>query len=172
MHDKTSSSDKIAIKLNGKTVYSDMADTIDANSSSAQFNVTITLKDKDGNIKHEKKVHNLVTQAGKNAIADQVLASPTLAKAGWMAVGTGTPAATLLGAEISRVALTSKTRSGSVLTFQGDWGAGVATGAITEAGIFDVVTANTVNMWASQNFSVINKSSTDTLSIVWTLTLS
>jgi hypothetical protein len=87
-----------------------------------------------------------------------------------MAIGTGSPAATLLGAEIDRNALTSKTRSGAVVTMVGDWAAGDGTGAITEAGIFDVVTANTVNMWASQSFAVINKLAADTLSISWTLT--
>jgi hypothetical protein len=95
-----------------------------------------------------------------------------LAKVSWMAVGTGTPAATLLGTELDRNALTSKTRSGAVLTMVGDWAAGDATGAITEAGLFDVVTANTVNMWCSSSFSVINKGASDTLKITWTITIS
>ena len=132
----------------------------------------ITLKDAEGNIKDFRHIDNAVTTAGKYGIADQLLATPTLAKPGWMAIGTGSPAATLLGAEISRVALTSKTRTNAVVTMVGDWGAGVGTGAITEAGIFDVVTANTVNMWNSSSFSVINKGASDTLSISWTLTIS
>lgn len=41
----------------------------------------------------------LLTTAGKNGVANQILAAPTLAKMGWMAIGTGTPTATLLGAE-------------------------------------------------------------------------
>lgn len=133
-------------------------------------NVHIVLYDPDGVIKDERFIHNTVTSAGKAGAADQLLAAPTLAKPGWMAIGTGAPAATLLGAEISRVAFTSKLRSTNVVTMVGDWAAGVGTGAITEAGIFDVVTANTVNMWASQSFAVINKLAADTLSISWTLT--
>ena len=133
-------------------------------------NVHIILRGPDGEIKDERFVKNTVTTAGKAGAADQMLAAPTLVKPGWMAIGTGTPAATLLGTEISRVALTSKTRSGAVVTMQGDWAAGTGTGAITEAGVFDVVTANTVNMWASQSFAVINKAAGDTLSISWTLT--
>lgn len=134
-------------------------------------NMHLVLKDKDGNVKDERYVHNTVTTAGKNAIADQILAAPTLVKMGWMAVGTGTPAATLLGAEIARVAFTSKLRSGAVVTVVGDYPAGTGTGAITEAGTFDVVTANTVNMWMSASFAVINKLAADTLSISWTLTV-
>ncbi|MET3349023.1 UNVERIFIED_ORG: hypothetical protein ABID57_000692 [Arthrobacter sp. UYEF1] len=134
-------------------------------------NMHLVLRDENGNIKDERRVHNTVTTAGKNAIADQVLASPTLVKMGWMAIGTGSPAATLLGAEVARVAFTSKTRSGAVVTVVGDYAAGTGTGAITEAGTFDVVTANTVNMWMSASFSVINKGASDTLSISWTLTI-
>jgi hypothetical protein len=131
--------------------------------------ITLTLRGPDGKLKQVVKA-NTVTSAGKAGAADQILASPTLAKPGWMAVGTGSPAATLLGTEIDRNALTSKTRSTNVVTFVGDWAAGDATGAITEAGVFDVVTANTVNMWLSASFAVINKGASDTLNISWTLT--
>lgn len=126
----------------------------------------------DGLLKAFRDIDNTVTTAGKNGAADQILASPTLAKPGWMEVGTGTPTATLLGAYItsSRVALTSKTRSTNVVTMVGDWAAGVGTGAITEAGTFDVVTENTVNMWLSASFAVVNKGANDTLKITWTLT--
>lgn len=137
---------------------------------SIESNVHIKLFGPDGKLKDERKIHNTVTTAGKNGAADQILAAPTLPKPGWMAIGTGSPAATLLGTEIDRNALTSKTRSGAVVTMVGDWAAGDGTGAITEAGVFDVVTANTVNMWMSASFSVINKGAADTLSISWTLT--
>jgi hypothetical protein len=132
-------------------------------------NVTIVLRGPDGKIK-EERVANTVTSSGKNGCADQLLASPTIAKPGWMAVGTGTPAATLLGAEIDRNALTSKTRSTNVVTFIGDWAAGDATGALTEAGVFNVATSNTVDMYVSASFSVVNKGAGDTLQISWTLT--
>lgn len=134
-------------------------------------NVHIVLRGPEGEIKDERFIKNTVTTAGKAGVADQILGSPTLTKMGWMAIGTGSPAATLLGAEISRVAFTSKTRSGAVVTVVGDWAAGVGTGAITEAGTFDVVTANTVNMWMSNSFAAINKLAGDTLSISWTLTI-
>ncbi len=133
-------------------------------------NMHAVLRGPDGQIKEERHVHNTMTDAGKYGIIDQFLAAPTLAKVGWMAVGTGAPAATLLGTEVDRNALTSKTRVNAVATMVGDWAAGDATAAITEAGLFDVVTANTVNMWCSASFSVINKGAADTLSISWTIT--
>jgi hypothetical protein len=173
LHDKTNTSDSVEISKNGELAHSSVVDGVDVNSRHLKYNMHLVLRDKDGNIKDERFLHNTVTTAGKNAIADQILASPTLAKPGWMAIGTGSPAATLLGTEISRVALTSKTRgANAIITFVGDWAAGSGTGALTEAGIFDVVTANTVNMWASQSFSVINKGALDVLSISWTLTIS
>ena len=100
-------------------------------------NVHIVLRGPDGKIKDERRIKNTVTTAGKNGAADQVLASPTLGKPTHMAIGTGTGGTTSLTTELDRNALTSKTRSGAVVTMQGDWAAGDGTGAITEAGIFD-----------------------------------
>jgi len=134
-------------------------------------NVVIVLRGPDGKIK-EVRTANTVTTAGKNGSADQLLAAPSIAKPGWMAIGTGTPSATLLGAEIDRNALTSKTRATNVVTMVGDWAAGDGTGALTEAGIFNIVTANTVDMYVSASFAVVNKLAADTLSITWTLTFS
>ena len=115
-----------------------------------------------------RDIHNTITTAAKAGAADQVLASPTLAKPTHMAVGTSTPAANALGIELDRNILTSKTRSTNVVTMVGDWLAGDGTGAITEAGTFDDPTVG--NMWMSSSFSVINKGASDTLSISWTLT--
>lgn len=125
---------------------------------------------RDGVVVDERKIHNTVTTAGKNGIADQILASPSLNKPTHMAVGTGTPSGTALGTENDRNALSSKTRSGAVVTMVGDWAAGDATAALTEAGVFDA--ASTGNMWLSTSFSVINKGANDTLQISWTLTIS
>jgi hypothetical protein len=136
-----------------------------------EVNMRLELFDKYGNKKDERFVHNTVTSAGKAGLLDQSLASPTLAKAGWMAVGTGSPGATLLGAEVARVVFDSKTRSTNVLTMITTFPAGTATGAITEEGLFDVVTANTVNMWCSSSFSVVNKGASDVLVITHTLTV-
>lgn len=130
--------------------------------------LTLVLRGPDGKIK-TKRVVNTVTTAGKNGIADQILAAPTLGKPTHMAIGTGTPGASALGTELDRNALTSKNRSGAVVTMVGDWAAGDGTGAITEAGTFDAGAAG--NMWMSASFSVVNKAAADTLSISWTLTV-
>lgn len=136
-------------------------------------NCVIKLFDKNGKLKDIRKTHNTVTTAGKNGIADQILASPTLPKIGWCELGTGTGGTTLLNLYIagSRNAFTSKTRNGAIITTVTDWAAGDGTGAITEAGLFDVVTENTVNMWCYQTFAVINKGADDTLQMTWTLTV-
>lgn len=133
-------------------------------------NCDIVLRDSKGKIKDRRFIHNTVTTQGKYGAADQVIASPTLTKPTHMAVGTGSPAANALGTETDRNALTSKTRSNTVVTMVGDWAAGDATAALTEAGIFDA--ASTGNMWVSATFSAINKGASDTLTITWTLTFS
>lgn len=143
---------------------------IQLNSGEVLVTTRIVLRDSRGRIKARRVLHNTVTTAGKNGAADQVLASPSLNKPTHMAIGTGSPTGTALGTELDRNALTSKTRSGAVVTMVGDWAAGDGTGAITEAGVFDA--ASTGNMWMSQSFSVINKGAADTLSISWTLTFS
>lgn len=130
-------------------------------------NMKLVLRGPDGTVK-ETRVANTVTTAGKNGAADQLLASPTLGKPTHMAIGTGTPSATALGTELDRNALTSKTRSGAVVTMVGDWAAGDGTGALTEAGVFDAASAG--NMWLSASFAVVNKGANDTLQITWTLT--
>ena len=154
--------DKVSIDT-GKVINSNL---------SCEFNMDIRLYDKDGNLKDSRLVHNTTTSAAKYGIMDQVLDITSLSKPGWMELGTGSPAATLLGAYIagSRTAFTSKTRLNNVVTMSTLFVAGVGTGAITEAGIFDVVTQNTVNMWCSASFAVINKGASDTLTITWTLT--
>jgi len=135
-----------------------------------EVNINIRVFDKDGNLKSESNTHNTVTTAGLYGAADQILASPSLSKMGWMAIGTGSPAATLLGSENARVAFDSKTRNNAVVTVVATFAAGVGTGTITEAGTFDVVTANTVNMWMSATGFSHTKGASDSLVITWTLT--
>ncbi len=135
-------------------------------------NVSIMLRDDRGRIKARRVIHNTVPANGLAHVADQLSATPGQAAMGWMAIGTGTPTATLLGTELDRNALTSYTDAGAVVTYIGDWAAGDGTGAITEAGVFNVVTANTITMLMSSSFAAINKGASDTLKITWTLTLS
>lgn len=137
--------------------------------------VLVELFDKNGNRTEVRAMDNLIVTVGKNLVADNLLASPTLGKPTHMELGTGTvaPAAgdTALGTVIasSRVALTSKTRAANVVTLVGDWAAGTATNtAISEAGVFDAATAG--NMPSRATFTAINKGASDTLKITWTYT--
>lgn len=129
---------------------------------------TIEVRGPDGVLK-QRFVKNTVTTAGKQGVADQILASPSLSKMTHMAIGTGTPSSTALGTELDRNAFTSKTRSGAVVTVVGDWAAGDGTGTLTEAGTFDASSSG--NMWMSTTYAV-TKAAADTLKITWTLTVS
>src|SRR3972149_158301 len=141
-------------------------------TTNVKVNVHLVLRDGDGRFKARRVIHNTVPANGLAHIADQLSSAPGQAAMGWMAVGTGTPSATLLGVEVDRNALTSRIDSGAVVTYVGDWAAGDATAVITEAGIFNVVTANTITMLASASFAAFNKLANDTLQITWTLTFS
>lgn len=145
-------------------------DSVHANSMDLAYTMKAVLRDSKGQIKQEEAVHNAVTTAGRNAIADQLLASPSLGKPTHMGIGTGTPGANALGSELDRNPLTSKTRSGAVVTMVCNWSAGDGTGAITEAAVFDA--ASSGNALLTTSFSVINKAANDTLEITWTLTIS
>lgn len=129
----------------------------------------------DGAVKEEHDLgYNLITTNGKNGIADQLLAAPSIGKETHMGIGTGTVAPTAadtaLGTEVgTRQAFTTKTRSNNIVTHVGTFGAGVGTGAITEAGIFNAATVGT--MFSRITFSAINKGASDTLELTWTYTI-
>jgi hypothetical protein len=135
-------------------------------------NVKIELFSEKGELKEVREIHNVLTDAGVYGIMDQVLASPTLVKMGWMELGTGTGGTTKLNAYVasSKVAFTSKTRTNKVVTVVGTFPAGTGTGTITEAGTFDAVTQNAIDMWMYASFTAIAKGANDTLTITWTLT--
>jgi len=135
-------------------------------------NVRLDLYDQNGNLKESHLHHNAVTTAGIYGIMDQFLAYPSLSKPTHMELGTSTGGTTKLAAYISgsRVAFTSKTRTSNVVTIVADFGAGVATTTITEAGIFDSATQDAGNMWAYLSTLSITKGALDTLTVTWTFT--
>ena len=127
-------------------------------------------------LKDVREVWNTVTVLGHKMAADQLLAAPAVVTPGWMEVGTGTGQDlndSILAAYIagSRTALDSKTRgANAIITMVCTLGAGVGTGAITEAGVFNVVTQNTTDLICYADFAAINKLAADSLVITWTLT--
>lgn len=131
----------------------------------------------DGVLKTVMEFPNLVVTAGKNVIADRLgKSTPTKGVMTHMALGTSStaPAAgdTTLGAEIagSRVALTSTTVTGNAVQYVATFGAGVGTGAVVEAGLFNASSAG--DMLCRTTFSVINKGASDTMTVTWTVTAS
>eukprot|EP00919_Chromeraceae_sp_WS-2016_P057061 GHVR01135347.1.p1 GENE.GHVR01135347.1~~GHVR01135347.1.p1 ORF type:complete len:149 (+),score=5.31 GHVR01135347.1:11-457(+) len=135
--------------------------------------VFITVKDKDGNIKEERHEKNLVVSAGLNFICDR-MKDTTNAVMSHMGLGSGTTAAaagqtdlvSLLG---SREALDSTTVLNNTITYVSSFEAGDATGAVTEAGIFNASTGST--MLCRVVFGTITKSADDTMSVTWVITL-
>ncbi len=93
-----------------------------------------------------------------------------------MTVGTGTtPAAagdTTLETEIAgaRTALTSTTVAANQVTYVSSFGAGVGTGAITEAGVLNAASGGT--LLCRTVFPVVNKQAGDSMTITWTVTVS
>lgn len=142
--------------------------------------VEIKLWGSDGNIKDHRiiKDHrvfpNTVTTFGDKLVADRMsdagITAPT-----HIGVGTGTGGgvgSNSLVTQLDRNALTSTTQGTGAndndVIYVGDWAAGDATGAITEAGIFNA--ASGPGMFVYSSFSAVNKAAGDTLQINWTVT--
>ena len=134
--------------------------------------VQICVFDKDGNVKDERKINNLVVTTGKNFIASRMVGTPTAMS--HMAIGAGTTAAdaanTALESELGRVSLTSGTSTGAVVTYVATFGAGTGTGAVTEAGILNAGSGGT--LLCRSTFAVVNKGADDGMSITWQITVS
>ena len=136
--------------------------------------VRFELRDEHGVLKEERFVDNLVVTVGKTHIATRMVGT-TQAVMGWIEVGTNNtaPAAgdTTLNTAVggSRTAMSSYSNAGAVVTAVATLGAGVGTGALVEAGIFNASSAGT--MLCRTIFSVINKAAGDSLTITWTVTV-
>jgi len=138
--------------------------------------VVFKLFDKDGNLKDERHIENLVVTTGLNHIAGRMATTGIPNQMSHMALGEGvvSPALgnTALGSQLGRVSLTTAggTPSGATVTYAATFPAGTATGAVTEAGIFNNSTGGT--MLCRTTFSVINKGSADALAVTWEVTIS
>ena len=136
--------------------------------------LTIVKTNSEGVIVDKRHIPNLVVTAGKDHIISRMIGTP-VGVMSHMGVGTGivAPAAgdTALGTALgARIALTSATQASNVITYVATFGAGVSTGGITEAGIFNALTAGT--MLCRTSFSVVNKAAGDSIVITWVVTIS
>ena len=135
--------------------------------------LNIVVRDKNGNIKEERIEKNLIVTVGLTFICSRM----TAASAGvmsHMALGSGTTAVaagqtdlvSILG---SREVLDSTTPSTNTVIYVSSFEAGDATGAVTEAGIFNASSSGT--RLCRTVFPVVNKQADDTMSVTWTITL-
>lgn len=138
--------------------------------------VSIEIYSPDGKLKDKVNIPNLVVQTGRNYIASRMNDTAQTTVMSHMAVGSGSTAATLgdtvLGTELTRVALDSDNTVDNVITYVATYAPGVGTGAITEAGIFNDATANTGDLLCRTTFLVVNKAIDDSMVITWTVTIS
>lgn len=139
--------------------------------------LNIEVRGPDGALKDSREVDNLVVNAGLAFIASRMTGTAQGVMS-HMGLGSGTTAAaagqtdlvSLLG---SRKALTSTTIVGAnsnQVQYVAGFNAGEATGAVTEAGIFNA--ASTGTMLCRTTFAVVNKDANDTMTVTWTVTLS
>lgn len=134
--------------------------------------VTLELRAADGTLK-VLETHNLVVDLGLAFIASRMKDATATAMT-HMGVGTSSTAAadaqTALITQLVRVALTSTTLvtttvANDSIQYLATFPAGTATGAITEAGLFNAASAGT--MLARTVFGVITKGADDTLTVTW-----
>ena len=142
----------------------------------AMGTLELVLTDANGNVKQQSE-KNLVVFTGLAYIADRVINADTPVMS-HMAIGANAVAAAgadvALGSELGRVGLVSTTQvttnsTDDAVQYVATFSAGVGTGAVTEAGIFNNDTAGI--MLSRTVFPVINKGEDDTLTITWKITV-
>lgn len=121
----------------------------------------------------ERTVDNLVVTAGKSFVASR-MGGTSDAVMSHMGIGTGATAAaagnTALETEAGRVALAATDVTANEIAYTATFPAGTGTGAITEAGVLNAGSGGT--LLCRTVFSAINKGASDSITIVWTVTVS
>jgi len=139
---------------------------------SVKGNITIAVYNENMELKETHCFKNLITNIGKNYIAKR-MTSNSEAIMTHMALGLSATAAaitdTALGNEAGRVALEiPSVVSANVIQYVATFPAGVATGDLKEAGIFNHPSSGDMLNRASIN---ITKSSSDTIVVSWNLAI-
>lgn len=133
--------------------------------------VHLKLVTHDGSVKTEFDHKNLVVQTGLNLIATRMSGSSSGAVS-HMAIGTSDVAVASgdvsLGAELNRATTTVAGITNNVVTWTSMYGAGVATGNVSELGLFNASSAG--NMIARTVFPVVQKGASDVLYVSWSVT--
>lgn len=137
--------------------------------------MTLIVRRASGDIETVHK-DNIIVNVGFDFIADAIGKSASRPSVmGFIALGTGTTAAaasqSALVSELDRNAATYAHTTGSkAFSFTADFPAGDGTGAITEAGVFNAASGGI--MLDRVVFPVVNKGADDSLTAVFTFTMS
>lgn len=141
-------------------------------------NVKLVVTNKNGIVKDQKEIPNLVVKAGRDFIASRMIGT-SLNAMSHMAVGSTDTAVsasdTALVAEAARVTLDSSSVGDSpdqnVVTYVATFPVNTPSTTLSavEAGIFNASTAGT--MLCRTTFPVVNKTADDILTITWTITI-
>jgi len=140
-------------------------------------NIKLVVTDKDGKVKVDRDISNLVTTAGKAGIADLIGPQGSSAAFDYIAVGTGTTGAaagdTTLETELAASGLSRAQGTASRITTDVTNDTAqvtktftvTGTQAVTEAGLLDA--ASSGNLLARQTFSAVNVVNGDSLAVTW-----
>ncbi len=137
--------------------------------------MTLIVRRASGDIETVHK-DNIIVNVGFDFIADAIGKSASRPSVmGFIALGTGTTAAAAsqlaLVSELDRNAATYAHTTGTkAFSFTADFPAGDGTGAITEAGVFNAASGGI--MLDRVVFPVVNKGADDSLTAVFTFTMS
>lgn len=144
--------------------------------------INIKVLDKDGNLKDERNIKNLIPTAGKAGIASRLNGDGAIGPWTHIAVGTGTTAAAagdtalqteITGSGLDRAAATmsrvTTTVTNDTAQFLKLWTVS-GTKAITECGIFTASSGGTI--LGHSVFSAINVASGDSLQITYKVIIS
>lgn len=128
---------------------------------------------------YKQLTNNMVVTAGKNALADRLIGT-TANNRGiitYCALGTGivapVEANTILGTELFRKLISVRSVVGNIATFQTFFTATEVVGTLTEAGLFGDGATGVADSGTLFCRALINrvKTSSDTLTLVWTVTI-
>lgn len=136
--------------------------------------INVKLYDENGVLKQEVDKRNVITTVGKTALATWLAQST---QSGYffqyIGLGTGATAAsasdTTLQTELATRVAGTISSSTNIWQNQATFGAGVNTGALTEAGLFSASSGGT--MLARQVFGTVTKAAGDTIVFTWQISL-
>jgi hypothetical protein len=122
-------------------------------------------------------VHNVFCTAGKNSIANRLKGMDNVGMITYCAVGTNATAPNAadikLGTELARKEVSVRSVSANIAVFSTYFTTTEGNGSLKEAGLFGDAASATVNSGTLFCHTAINrtKSSTDTLTLTWTVTI-